>query len=83
MICFKVSKNAKIELDVDKTDFNELLTFSPIFKRFNSYLINTGNTRADNNRFALDEIIYGSNFTIDRFIIQDDGAIFYIEAIKT
>lgn len=81
MICFKVNKNAKIELDVDKTDFNELLEFSPIFKRFNKYLINTGNTRADNNRFALDEIIYGSNFTIDRFIIQDDDAIFYIEAI--
>lgn len=83
MICFKVNKNAKIELDVDKTDFNELLTFSPMFKRFNKFLINTGNTRADNNRFALDEIIYGSNFTIDRFIIQDDSAIFYIEAIKT
>lgn len=82
MICFKVNKNAKIELDVDKTDFNELLEFSPILKRFNKYLINTGNTRADNNRFVLDEIIYDSNFTIDRFIIQDDDAIFYIEAIK-
>ena len=82
MICFKVNKNAKIELDVDKTDFNELSAFSPLFKRFNKYLINTGNTRADNNHFALDEIIYGSNFTIDRFIIQDDDAIFYIETIK-
>jgi len=79
MICFKVTKKGTIELDVLKTDFKELEQFSNYLKRFCNYLKNTGNTRADNNRFCLEELCMDGNFTVDRFDIEFDGATFQIE----
>ena len=79
MICFKVTNTGAIELDVFKTDFKELEEFSGLLKRFCTYLKNTGNTRADNNRFCLEELCMDGNFTLDRFDIESDGATFQIE----
>ena len=79
MICFKVTNAGAIELDVLKTDFRELEQFSDYLKRFCTYLKNTGNTRADNNRFCLEDLCMDSNFTLDRFDIEFDGATFQIE----
>lgn len=84
MICFKVTTKGKIELDVAETDFDELKDFSFPLKRFNTYLKNTGNTRADNNRFAIEEMCMDTNFSLNRFVIADDGsgATFWIEKIR-
>lgn len=79
MICFNVTNKGKIELNVEETDFGELKDFSVQLKRFDKYLKNTGSTRADNNRFALEELCMDSNFSLDRFVIIDDGATFWIE----
>lgn len=85
MICFKVTTKGKIELDVAETDFDELKEFSLSLKRFNTYLKNTGNTRADNNRFALEELCMDTYFTLDRFLIAEDGsgATFWIDKIRS
>lgn len=80
MICFNVTNKGKIELNVEETDFSELKDFSVQLKRFDKYLKHTGNTRADNNRFALEELCMDSNFSLDRFVIIDDGATFWIES---